>query len=426
MSYAHFARHVAERTPDTFSLEGARLFELILHPVMKFGWQRHVWTVVADTGVQQGGTHSSYLFSHVINDILEGFVGDVRDSSEFQHFGVFGWAYIDDLLLRFKNWEQAFHFFPRLLDRLKGAGLSINLDKTTVMSTASHLTTGRSFLMERCPQHPLLMCTFSEICKYLKKNLSIKADLSPALLQHARQAAHQQRVVMESACRKLHWTNAAGACRLYAKYVASTWLWFGPLVQPVEKYLDQVAIMQTSHLVSLLKLGIPEDVWPEDAHVLLSTRRRVVITFLHAHRHGCTVHNLLKRKWHYLGHVLRMQPHSLVSIALQTGLQEGVHSVPAVHQARPGPWITYIKWGLQVARLVYAAEGPSSFDELVACAMQQEVWKEHAASVSGLQERKWQPVHETLYAAWRRPMQLQVPWVVYVYAALHGHACCFV
>ena len=77
-----------------------------------------------------------------------------------------------------------------------------------------------------------------------QKKLHIQSDLSSDLLAQAKQATHQQLVAMQSICRKLKWTNAACARSIYVKHIASTWTWYSILIQPLDKYLDQVAVMQ--------------------------------------------------------------------------------------------------------------------------------------------------------------------------------------
>ena len=201
VSYMHLAKHVAAHTPDGFAREGARLLELILYPTMQFGWRHHRWTVTADTGVQQGGSHSSYVFSHIINGILQDFASDIAQDDDLQRLGVFGWAYIDDLLLRFRTWTQAAALFPKLLAHLQHAGFQINLEKTTVMSTAAMLTSGRDLLHAHFPDSALLDCKFGEHCKYLRKTLAVKDDLTPDLLVHAQQACHAQIVAMPPCAR---------------------------------------------------------------------------------------------------------------------------------------------------------------------------------------------------------------------------------
>ena len=95
---------------------------------MHFARAGEEWTTVADRGVQQGGSHSSYVFSHVIDAILSRFNATLVARGATQTFQVFDWAYIDDIIIR----EQAAKEFPLLLELLQQAGLVLNLDKTTV------------------------------------------------------------------------------------------------------------------------------------------------------------------------------------------------------------------------------------------------------------------------------------------------------
>ena len=200
------------------------------------------------------------------------------------------------------------------------------------------LELGMQILEEQDLQHPLLLCKFCDRGKYLRKSLMIKDDLTPDLLVHAQQACHAQIAAMHAVCKKLSWSTLKSTCRIYMKYVASTWMWYSSLIQPLDKYLNQVSVMQRNHLIALLKLFVPERFEGESAHTLLRTRRRAIITLLHARPHCCVHDCLLIRKWHYLGHILRMPLDSITSLALQTGLQEGTDRVPAIRQRRSGPY----------------------------------------------------------------------------------------
>ena len=79
----------------------------------------------------------------------------------------FGWAYIDDITIRFRSWEQAATKFPSSKLDL----LSITLDKTTVAAPPDSLAAGVTHLSETQPDYLLLQCTLATTFTYLKKNI---------------------------------------------------------------------------------------------------------------------------------------------------------------------------------------------------------------------------------------------------------------
>ena len=189
----------------------------------------------------------------MIDAILSRFNATLVARGATQTFQVFDWAYIDDIIIR----EQAAKEFPLLLELLQQAGLVLNLDKTTVAAPPDSLAAGVKYLSETQPDYPLLQCSLATHFTYLKKNIEFVEDLTPSFLSHVQRASNQKLCEHSSLCRKLSWHSAAGVCRMYIRYVASSWLWFSPLLTPLDKYMQTLAVMQNTHLARLLKLGVP-------------------------------------------------------------------------------------------------------------------------------------------------------------------------
>ena len=68
------------------------------------------------------------------------------NEGELSRHSSFSILFMDDLLLCFDGWDQASHLTKQLENLLSPRGLSLNADKTSIMSHSSMLDRSRAFL----------------------------------------------------------------------------------------------------------------------------------------------------------------------------------------------------------------------------------------------------------------------------------------
>ena len=112
-------------------------------------------------GILQGGTHSSQVFSAIIEYIMH---HALRDWQQNHPDRVDAWAYVDDCLLVFKSWAALQEVLPKICQAFQEHGLVWNLAKTNVASTLQVLEEGQSLLPH---DHFLRECKWSTSFPYL-------------------------------------------------------------------------------------------------------------------------------------------------------------------------------------------------------------------------------------------------------------------
>ena len=145
---------------------------------------------------------------------------------------------------------------------------------------------------------------------------------------------------MQPIIKNINWTCIRAALHMLRTYVHSKWLWISPIVQPLQKYVDQVVTLQNTSLSLALKLYIPSWLHHDAAMPLSVLRKRTAALIWHHERHDSCIQAWIRRKWHYLGQILRMSSSSPPSIALQQG------KVGSWKQVRSGPRNMFYTWAL--------------------------------------------------------------------------------
>jgi hypothetical protein len=107
----------------------------------------------------------------------------------------------------------------------------------------------------------------------------------------------------------------------------------------------------------------------------------------------------LRRRWTYLGHVLRQHPQHISRHALRAGLP--------VKQAVGHPWHTLVKWGIaEHSRLTGSA---LNFEAMAATAQDRDQWRSLLPALSQSQQ---QPsfIEESCWHSWADSVRSHVEW----------------
>ena len=324
------------------ALESARLAELLLGPVHSCSFQSFSFQVQQHRGVQQGGTHSPFVFSYVLGDILDRIFAEWAADGHVPFHPLWGWAYVDDILLGFPSWQHAIDLMPRFAESLRMIGLEVNPAKTVVMSTQAMLDLGVHAVPS---EHVLRGFAWATKMNYLRKALQhpLEEDVSAQLVSSIRRTMQQTGEELAGISRLFSWTSVRSALNFHMQHVFSRFAWVTPAIEPLAMHINAIQVMQVSHLVGLLKLYIPNSLKQQDAVVLNRVRRRAVLQLMWMNQVGWAQMMVL-RKWAFLGHLLR-RPQSPAAEMFMTG-----HG----RQSQGGPWNTYWKWCSNCTQWMYA------------------------------------------------------------------------
>ena len=416
--YQHLLQHIIDVTPASHAPEALRLCHMLLHPTLNFEFEGRSWQLEANIGVQQGGSHSSTVFSHYFDAVISGIFQD-RSTSNLH--GVPGWLFVDDCLVIYGGWEQAHDAFSFLCHQLSAAGLHLNLDKTVVFSTPSLLAEGGHSVPE---DSPLRQCKWASEAKYLRKTVSHFDALSPqaedlndALVGFCRRAVFQGLEQLASITRKLNWNQSIACLNILHKYIHAKWLWISPLLSPKQKHIDSISKLQNDAAIAVLKLYIPAWLDSNSALPLNLLRRRTAALLHHLDGRAAVTQAWIQRKWNYVGHVLRMREDSMPSIALQQGV------LGRWRQVRPGPRNMLFQWIHHVVRatgLCASSEGPS-WSELRDLASNRELWSNHGSRIV---ELYWLPPHyakpTTDWLRWQHAVTHECHWGLSLFVLLRS------
>ena len=123
-----------------------------------------------------------------------------------------------------------------------------------------------------------------------------------------------------------------------------------PVLEPLNKYLHKIRVLQVTMFVLMLGLFVPDDL-PHAAAIHLNMHRRRTVLLLLSHWHTYEWEYIwCKRKWSYLGHLLRKDPGDIT--------QQSVYALLRARQARPGPWAHILQWGKQQLGHVGIVDAP--------------------------------------------------------------------
>ena len=275
-----------------------------------------------------GGSHSAILFSYILGLALDRLEKSWKDEGEQCKHPSFSLLFMDDLLVAFASWPQALRLSAQLQQVLSEMGLGLNLAKTCLMSHESVLARGRELCL---PDSSLLQAIpWQTSCMCLKK---------PILVEAAGKASHFAYESLQQCFRRGHWSSIPTTVHMCNQYVGATWYWYSPLMEPLLRYQQRIRSLQTTFMVLMLGLFIPSEVPTPVAHWLHRLRRRATLVLMNhfPHRQWCFI--WAKRRWGYLGHVLRRHD---TYVAKQDML-----ALSHVRQHSPGPFAHLHKWGME-------------------------------------------------------------------------------
>ena len=384
--------------------ESMQLLQLVMSPHLQFSWQDQQWELLQGRGVQQGGSHSAVLFAFLLGIAVQRMEQTWRDAGETSLHHTFSLVFVDDLLFTFTDWAQAVRLTHSLQEHLAVLGLRLNPSKTCVMSHESQLQRGREHQFP--PQCFLSSLTWSTQCTYLKKVLthyevrSQAVDVgfpdSTALLLHAAgKATHAAFEGLKQALRRGHWCAPKQTIQICNIYLGATFFWYTPIMEPLQKYVDKVKSVQVTFLVMMMGLYIPNELGPRAAQCLNRLRRRTVLVLLNWFPSRTWVNIWVRRRWGYLGHLLRFPDQHVT--------KQAVLGLTHTKQAQPGPWHRLHRWGLQV--------GNCSQQSLQEWAHDRASWENFSHSVEKSYTHWHAIAHETCAPTWRDVLRLHVSWM---------------
>lgn len=384
---------------------------LVMGASLSFSWRRESWNIRQSCGVQQGGSHSAILFSYILGLAISRLDKLWRSRGEPCTHQTFTIAFVDDLLLAFTSWAQADRLTLELQDCLYELGLKLNLTKTQVMTHASQLQLGRGHAFLANSVLPKVQ--WSESCTYLRKTLrhfevgesanpSGPLDTTGLLISAMGQSCHAAYEALHKTLRKGHWCSPRDTLRLCNQYVGATWYWYSPVLEPLQRHVDAVRCLQVTMLILLLGLYIPSDLPKGPALFLNRVRRRLVLVLLNLFPQYDWVNVWLRRRWNYVGHVLRFPPDHITRAALC--------SLCTVKQACPGPWQHALTWGLrQYCQQVDTTADMQSMEAAASCKTSWPSWAQKVVDANLLHHPI---VHSSMPEKWQDALRLELGWRV--------------
>ena len=188
--------------------------------------------------------------------------------------------------------------------------------------------------------------------KYLRKDLMHPqdADLTAVLWKQAQGSFYKGWTDMQFVVRRLHWSDPEHCLVFINRYLASKWLWLAPLMEPLVGNVRQVDTLQTTYLVSALKLYLPEHLPHDSAMCINRLRRRSAQALALEDPRFRWTSLWVARKWGYLGHLLRKpdgHPGKEIFFSCEGG------------QAVGRPWNSYLRWARKMVGRALHLPSPS-------------------------------------------------------------------
>ncbi|CAE7870862.1 unnamed protein product, partial [Symbiodinium microadriaticum] len=153
VNHAALAKFVFGNCPNHLCREAMQLLQIALHPRLVFDCLGEQWTTEQKQGVQQGHTYSAIVFSYLIGNVVQSQFSDWNEAGYHSDIGDWGWLFVDDLILRFRDWATAAELLPQMQHALSLVGLRFNLRKTQLFATEDTLRQGRRIALN--PDHIL-------------------------------------------------------------------------------------------------------------------------------------------------------------------------------------------------------------------------------------------------------------------------------
>ena len=426
VSHIAIAKYLQDKTPEHLSLEAARLLQLSTDMVLHFEYAGEQFSIKQTRGIPQGGTHSSLLFSVLLGSLLDELARKWAADGECNLHGVFLWSYIDDLLVCFRDWPQALRLTEQLQLALSTLGLRVNVKKSRFVSHPSALAVPR----DTFPANSLpCQCQWEDKAVFLRKTFQhwevMDQSTGNKLVQHSIASCNLALQELRPLIKCHFWGEPVRGLQFLNRYVASRFLWYAPLIDPTCNNIQRLRVAQNLAMIHLYKLGIPEDAPFEEAMVLQVLRKRVAYSILDVNRHFSWAHQLLIRKWGYLGHLVRRPCSHLARAALFNGVRDFC-------SGKIGPWRSHVQWLYQTAVNFFGgvkrAVTPECLtlveDALTTWAQDRDGWKTAAGRFLQEDLLPHAYVYPTNWTRWQSPYKMNVPWLRSVYlvpASESGH-----
>ena len=394
-------------TSQSAHVELGILLREIRHHKLELQWEGRLTKFQLHRGVLQGGCHSSQVFSAV----LECLFLQLREKWH-RHFPdmVDAWCYVDDCIIVFKTWDSLHVAFPWLLEQLQAYGFTLSTRKTRLCSTPLALRQGRDRLSSLPPF--IRQCQWVSEFPYLGMTLCIPElysgdgpAMSDLLLSQCKQRVMSGLGSFRRILRRCHYVRWRTALQLLDVFIGSRWLWASPCMHPTRTRLAQVQSFQLGILAHAFKLYVPDWANSFQQRALHRLRRRACSELLRVRAPSSDWgRSWVARKWRYLGHVLRYEPHHLTRAAL---LQD-------VRQAREGRAITSARWLISCLRYVHGSDLVSleSLANLYCC---RDEWQGALGTVLNFHGQPatvdMPTVHEGTWQKWSHPHTCQLTWL---------------
>ena len=317
----------------------------------------------------------------------------------------YGILYIDDILINIPEWASSDAMFSELRTVLDGLGLTVNMDKTHLMASASFLQVGHETLLEDSPLRELQWGTS---VTYLRKKLSHE-DHPHSLVAQAQRCMHVARDEMHPFLKRCSWMAVRHALHMLRQYIAAVWLWFAPLIFPLCKHVDKIDVWQTMYTVQCLHLYLPSYLSQDMAYSLLRVRRRAIRVTVLRDPKWRWVDSWVRRKWTYLGHLLRRGCTNVATSALLSCQQQ---------QLIGAPWSSSVNWLFKVTSRVYDTFQKPTIAQLMTWAQDKEQWAARTDRVVALYQGTYAHVHQGSFPSVRQLFALSLDWLQPVFLDL--------
>ena len=220
--------------------EARRLFQIICSSKLSFQWRDNQWRIDTTSGVPQGAPFSSAIFSYLLGEEIQNLfhkwqsAGWKVNHEDANGFPIFGWLYVDDILLLLQDVQQAKKGIEEISRILQSLGLQLNLDKTQVICHPADMSRCRT----ACTTHALLpACEWTTCGKYLRKLLGFFDPHNPSAQLHHRfwacatSATHAGLEGLSSILKHCRWYLSEQAVALINRHVFSKWAWYAPFLE---------------------------------------------------------------------------------------------------------------------------------------------------------------------------------------------------
>ena len=396
---------------DQCSWEAGRLLHVLTNARLHFDYCGRAWVLRQQTGVQQGGSHSCYVFATIVGNILDTLHAKWQSEGISWCAFLYTWGFVDDIFMCCASWADAHQCSEDLRQALATAGLRLNTAKCKFLTHPSMLQQPR----EEFPEASLArVCPWDTRATYLRKQLSYESEVVEGenLMKSVVQLANSGYACHSTILKLHHWNSPVQALRYIQKYIFSKFAWFLPLLPVRRDHVQTLRVLQVTLRTKTLHLYLPGEYRASPAMCLQRLRRRAAYAFLSQHADCSWIRCWYQRRFTFLGHLLRKGPsHPLCRMLLQ--------STTAPLGGKPGPWASPMQW----LQHILAPGFPGlTLDGMFVLANDRPKWKELALQISGDELDVAHIVSATTWESPRMCLQHTVDWsaVLHVWQSAQG------